>query len=115
MTNAELPIIQKTYDLIKWYIPRINKFPRDYKFVLGNRLQNTLYNILEDLIRARYRRDKLIILENLNSELDVLRYQTRLCMDFKLIDDRRYEFVTGLICDVGENLGAWIKQQKGKK
>ncbi len=34
--EAELPIIQRTYDLILWYVPRINKFSRDFKFVLGD-------------------------------------------------------------------------------
>lgn len=31
----ELPIIQKTYDLIKWYVPILNRLPRDYRFTLG--------------------------------------------------------------------------------
>ncbi|SKB15083.1 hypothetical protein PL11201_690104 [Planktothrix sp. PCC 11201] len=26
---SELPIIQKTYDLIKWYVPILNRLPRD--------------------------------------------------------------------------------------
>jgi hypothetical protein len=25
----ELPIIQKTYDLIKWYVPILNRLPKD--------------------------------------------------------------------------------------
>ena len=32
---ADLPIIQKTYDLIKWYVPILNQLPRDQKFQLG--------------------------------------------------------------------------------
>ncbi|MCL1472927.1 four helix bundle protein [Argonema antarcticum A004/B2] len=27
----ELAIIQKTYDLIKWYVPILNRLPRDHK------------------------------------------------------------------------------------
>ncbi len=46
-SQPELPIIQKTYDLILWYVPWLNKFPRDQKFILGDRIQNTLYTILE--------------------------------------------------------------------
>jgi hypothetical protein len=30
----ELPIIQKTYDLIQWYVPLLNKLPRDHKMAL---------------------------------------------------------------------------------
>jgi hypothetical protein len=113
--QPELPIIQRTYDLILWYIPAINKFPRDFKFVLGDRIQDGLYGMLESLIRARYRRERLEILEGLNAELDVLRYQTRLCLDFKLFDARRYEHVSALINEIGMDLGAWIKQQRRKQ
>ena len=38
----ELPIIQKTYDLITWYIPHINRMPRTHKYLLGDRLQDAL-------------------------------------------------------------------------
>ena len=34
----ELPIIQKTYDLIKWYVPILNRLPKDHKFILGDRM-----------------------------------------------------------------------------
>ncbi len=71
--QLELPIIQRAYDLINWYVPLLNKFPRDQKLMLGGWLQNTLYGILEGLIRARYRRSKLDVLESLNAELDVVR------------------------------------------
>jgi formylglycine-generating enzyme required for sulfatase activity len=33
----ELSIIQKTYDLIKWYVPILNRLPRNHKFMLGDR------------------------------------------------------------------------------
>lgn len=112
MSVPDLPIIQKTYDLILWYVPRLNKFPRDTKFVLGDRIQATLYGFLEGLIRARYRRDKLDLLEGLNAELDVLRFQTRLCVDLKLLDLRRYEHASGLMNEIGEGLGGWIRQQR---
>jgi len=115
MAQADLPIIQKTYDLILWYIPRLNKMPRNHKFSLGERIQATLYSILEGLIIARYRRQKIELLESLNARLDILRYQTRLCLDFHLLDLRRYEYASGLINEVGIALGGWIRQQQGKK
>jgi hypothetical protein len=113
-THTELPIIQRTYDLIKWFVPVVNKLPRDFKFVLGDRIQNTLYGLLDGLIRARYRREKLEMLESLNAELDVLRYQTRLCRDFDLVSVKRYEYASGLMNEIGENQGGWIRKQKGR-
>ena len=63
----ELPIIQKTYDLIKWYIPILNRLPRDHRFALDDRLVNNLYYLLEELIQARYAKsDKLLADGNLS-------------------------------------------------
>nr|WP_299491462.1 hypothetical protein [Acaryochloris sp. IP29b_bin.137] len=34
----ELPIIQKVFDLIKWYIPILNRLPKTHRFGLGERM-----------------------------------------------------------------------------
>jgi hypothetical protein len=111
----QLPILQHTYDLIKWYIPILNRLPRNHKFNLGDRLITHLYGFLENLILARYERQKLPRLEGLNSNLEIIRYQTRLIFDFNLMDASRYEYVSKLLNDIGTELGGWIKQQKQKQ
>jgi hypothetical protein len=50
----DLPIIQRTFDLIKWYVPILNRLPRDHKFALGDRMIALLYDLLENLIMAQY-------------------------------------------------------------
>ncbi len=81
----ELPIIQRTYDLIRWYVPILNRLPRQHRFLLGDRIITGLYDLLENLIKARYERHKLSRLQALNSQLDILRHQTRLLLDFELV------------------------------
>lgn len=108
----ELPIIQKTYDLIKWYVPILERLPKNHKFGLGDRIVSGLYDLLEGLILARYAREKLGQLELLNAKIDILRHQTRLLFDFQLFDERRYEYVGQLINEIGNELGGWIKQQR---
>ena len=49
---GELAIIQRTYDLIKWYVPTLHCLHKAHKFTLGERMTNGLYNLLEDLIIA---------------------------------------------------------------
>ncbi len=112
MKEQELPIIQKTYDLILWYVPLLNRLPRDHKFGLGDRLIAGLYDLLEQLILARYESEKLGRLQSINGKLNVLRYQTRLLLAFDQMDARRFQHVSKLINEIGQNLGQWIKQQK---
>jgi hypothetical protein len=37
-SRDELPIIQATIDLIRWYVPLLNGLPRAHKFGLGDRI-----------------------------------------------------------------------------
>lgn len=115
ITKSELPIVQKTYDLIKWYVPILNRLPRDHKFGLGDRMVAILYELLEALITARYAQNKLIILEPLSSKLDILQYQTRLLLEFDLIEVSRYEYASRLFDELGRQLTGWTTQQRTQK
>lgn len=111
-TSGELPIVQKTYDLIKWYVPILNRVPRDHKFGLCDRMVTILYDLLEGLVEARYSRNKLVLLEGLSGKLDILQYQTRLLHDFDLMDLQRYEYASSLLNELGKQLTGWLNQQQ---
>ncbi|MGK7875967.1 MAG: diversity-generating retroelement protein Avd [Xenococcaceae cyanobacterium] len=111
----ELSIIQKTYDLIKYYVPIIENFPKVHKFTIGDRIINQLYELLEGLIQAKYAKRKLDQLIGLNVQLDILRHQTRLLLDFQLISVKRYEYVIKKIDEIGKEIGGWIKKQRDKE
>ncbi|CAN5625753.1 hypothetical protein BH20ACI4_BH20ACI4_28430 [soil metagenome] len=110
--NEELSIIQKTYDLIVWFVPILNRLPRDHKYNLGDRIISRLYEILEDLVMAQYSKDKRRRLEVVNGKLEVVRFQVRLLTEFKLIDGERFQYSSMRINEIGQELGGWLKQQK---
>jgi len=69
LRDDELPIIRAFYDYALWLLPKIAKFPRDHRFVLGERIERQLYGILENLIRAKYTRQRKALLEQINTDL----------------------------------------------
>lgn len=71
--TEELMVIQKLYDYLVWISPIINRLPRDRKFTIGNRVLNRLYDVLEDLIKAKYRpkNKKFELLEQANVGLEI--------------------------------------------
>lgn len=114
MSVPDLPIIQKTYDLILWYVPRLNKFPRDTKFVLGDRIQATLYGFLEGLIRARYRREKVVLLGQLSEHIEILRMLVRLSCTTGCLAGNQQEYAARQIDEIGRQIGGWMKFVKEK-
>ena len=104
-------VITHTYDLLVYLVPLLVKFPRSQKFVLADRIQNLLTDILQQLIEAYFTRPeaKRPILNQVNLDLEVLRYLIRLAKDLRCLDLRRYEFVQDRINHIGIQVGAWTK------
>jgi hypothetical protein len=68
--HEELTVITKAYDFILWSCDHTGKFPRSHRFVLGERIERNLYDLLEILIRAKYTRRRQELLEQANLVLE---------------------------------------------
>jgi hypothetical protein len=90
--HEELVVITKTYDLILWSCNHTGKFPRNHRFVLGERIERSLYDLLETLIRAKYTRQRQELLEKANLLLEILRFQMRLAKDLQCLKVESYGF-----------------------
>ncbi|MFA5780467.1 MAG: diversity-generating retroelement protein Avd [Elusimicrobiota bacterium] len=107
--NKPVQIIPKTYDFILWIIEKINKFPRSQKFVLGDRIEHYLLDILDMLIEAQYSKEKVAILRLANLKLEKIRYLIRISKDLRYIDLKAYEFSASSVNEIGKMLGGWLK------
>jgi hypothetical protein len=107
--TKEVNAITKLYDFILWMIPKIDKFPRNQKFLIGDRLETLVLDTLETLIEAAYTKNKGHLLRQANLQLEKMRYLVRLSKDLKLITNKDYEYCARAINDVGISVGAWLK------
>ena len=48
--------LEAHYRFILWLVPAVERFPRNRKFLLGDRIQSTALDVLERLIEAKYTR-----------------------------------------------------------
>ena len=113
----ELEVIQRAYDLILWEVPLITRFPVPYRAVLGDRMQSTLYTVLEKLVAAKFdRAGRPSLLAEVNLELEKARYHVRLARDLSLWDAKRQAHGSGLIDQVGRQVGGWLAScREGQK
>src|SRR5580658_7426294 len=100
--HEELVVITKTYDLILWSCNHTGKFPRNHRFVLGERIERNMYDLLETLTKAKYRRDRHDLLERANLLLEVLRFQMRLAKDLHCLKVDSYAFAAKAIDEIGK-------------
>jgi hypothetical protein len=114
MAQGELPLITKTYDLVLWSCQHTSKFPRNHRFVLGERIERRLYDLLETLLQARYTRDRQELLRQANRTVEVLRFQMRLAHDLQCLRTNSFAFATRALHEIGAMIGGWLKAVERK-
>lgn len=104
-------IIEDFYGFIKYLLPIINKFPREQKFILGERLSSYLLQIHELYIEAYYgqKQTKKENLHKVNVKLEQLRYLVRLAYDMRYINKKRYGYISEQLMEIGKKTGGWLK------
>ena len=104
-------VVESCHQLLLWIIPHLNKFPRNHRFTLGERLESALIEVLELLVDAAYSKQKQAILTQANRRLAVCRHLWRLCLELKIIPMNRYEHGSKLIDGIGGQVGNWLKSR----
>ena len=103
------PVVEKHYKLILWMLPKIANFPKDQRFLLADRIERILLDILEMLIEAVYSKNRREILIKINLKLDVLRFMMRIAKDMKYINVRAYDFFCQSALEIGKMVGGWMR------
>lgn len=116
--HENLKVFTKFYDLTIWLHQKVIKFPKNSRFTLGQRVENTAFEILKLIIVANSTFDKdlrLKIQKKIGTELEVLRILMRVAKDLKFISIRSYKFGCEKVLEIGKILGGWIKSTKLRK
>lgn len=107
--SEELVAITKAYDLVREMTRRVGKFPRAFRFILGDRILGNVYDVLDLMVEAKYTRDKWALLDRANLKLEQVRFQVRLAHDERAISTHQYEVAAGMVDEVGRLVGGWRK------
>jgi len=114
MTNQEMPIFAKTFDLLMWLLPATEKFPRAHRFTLTKRMLDAAFDLREQLEEAQYRsgKERLERLTQADASLGKLRLYVRLAARMEWLKAGQYQHVAQMTSEVGKLLGGWKKVTK---
>lgn len=112
MHSDVLPAIQKSYDVNRWLLPRIERFSRRYKFTLGDRLQATALDLCLAIVEASHAKRKDRALFRADRLLDQLRILLRLAGDVGELSNRQVRYVSGLNEELGRMIGGWLRANR---
>jgi hypothetical protein len=108
-TRRTGPAVESHYQFLMWLAPAIDRFPRSKKFTLGDRIEMTALDVLEELIEATYTKDRSACLRRANLGIEKLRFLLRLAADLRLLDRRGCEHAARALDGTGRLIGGWMK------
>ena len=109
--DGDLPVFVAWLDFLQWLLPTTARLPRHIRFTFVNRIDNLALDVVEDLVEARYSRDRRAVLARANLRLEKLRVLLRLCHALGYFPHARCEHAMRCVNDVGRMLGGWLRHQ----
>ena len=110
--TENLKIKQKVEDTLQYLYIALKHFPKSERFTLCADIKQSMYKIIRLIIQANKTKNKLPILYEIDTELDMLRMMIRLSMKLGFMPLKKYEVIIGYLSEVGKMLGGWIKSAK---
>jgi len=114
MTEIEIPILKKSYDLYKLFHEYRLLVPKQNRYTLYERCENSILDMLECLLEAGYGKSssKQDTLASASMKLNLIRFFIRLMKDTKSLDSKKYLALQMHIDEIGRMLGGWMRSQK---
>lgn len=111
MLTETLPIYRDTFDLAKIILDYVEKFPKVYKFTIGERLIDASLDLFEYLQLANKAVDdkakRKRYLENFLIKYETLKVLVRLCNDKKILSIKQFSSLAEKLNSIGKQATAW--------
>ena len=103
------PLYVKWMDTVPWIMERTQRFPKNLRYSLAQKIDNICIDILELIVQAIYSRTKKDLLIKINNKLDVLRALFQMSFKMKLLTEAQYEYISRELLESGKMVGGWLK------
>jgi len=107
---SQTPLILKSYWLYQLVSPLIIKFPKPYRYGLGEKLQTAILNVVDLTAQGLYCRQPLKELQILKliGAIQVVQLFIRLAYDEKLIDEQQFFRFSDQISELSRMAAGWL-------
>ncbi|MDR1168241.1 MAG: four helix bundle protein [Heliobacteriaceae bacterium] len=107
--HEHLPIYKTTYDLLIALMHTTKNFPREFKFTLGEKIQNHILELLVDIYRANSAKDKRADIISILEHVQYLNLFMRISFDLKILTTERYAVFIEQTGSISKQAQGWLK------
>lgn len=107
-----VPLIHKIYEIYKLFHEHLSRFPKQERYSLGTKTENTILEILEYILSASFKPkySKNDLLEKASDKIDLLKILIRLAHETKSLTEHSYILLEQKIIEIGKMIGGWMRK-----
>ncbi|MEI3271411.1 MAG: four helix bundle protein [Candidatus Gastranaerophilaceae bacterium] len=103
-----LPIYKATYDVLLRTMHAISHFPREYKYSLGEKIQNEMIELVISIYKANSNHNKREFLSRMQEQIQLIYLLLRISHDMKLMPTEKYAGIVEMIDEVASQAKGWL-------
>ena len=104
-----LPIYKATYDVLLRVMHAISHFPREYKYSLGEKIQNEIIELVIYIYKANSTKNKVEFLTKMQEQIQLIYLLLRISHDMKLMPTEKYAGIVEMIDEVASQTKGWLR------
>lgn len=107
----DMVILTRTFDLLAWLLPKLERLPRLYRSTLVQRMMDAALDFQEALFEAESQggSTRQRHLRSADAALNKLRLYLRLAHRWQWFNDGQYQHVSAMVAELGRLLGGWMR------
>lgn len=103
-----LPIYKATYDVLLRTMHAISHFPREYKYSLGEKIQNEMIELVISIYKVNSNHNKREFLSRMQEQIQLIYLLLRISHDMKLMPTEKYAGIVEMIDEVASQAKGWL-------
>lgn len=107
----ESPIFIKAYDMLLWIHKHTGNYPKQERFRLAKKIDDTAFEFYEKLICTAIQENRGDNLTEADIMLRKLTILCRIAKDSSYMTSNQYLFISEKLVELGKMIGAWKKKE----
>ena len=114
--SETLPVYIDTYQFVRELYQITHKFPREFKYCLGEQMNHDVLQLLYHIFQANHlKSERLMHLHQFLAALDMVRVEIRLAHDMQVLSTRQIAHLALFLDKIVKQANAWQKYQRNQQ
>ena len=105
---STLPIYKSCYDFLLRIMKVVTHFPKDYKYTLGEKIQNTAIEMVISIYKVNTVKYKSQPLRMMLHQVQMMYLFLRIAHDMKILSQEQYASIILMIDDISSQATGWL-------